>query len=310
MKLKDRVEDGLNELRIVLLGGQVFSAFAYTSCFQSRFATLPSRVLWVQAAAITIITVTFGWLLWPPAFHQIADAGQVTSRTPRITTQVLDCGLFPLALAVALCTLPVAVALGFSHVWWPVAATAATATLAWYAGAFFRKKPQQGSDDEGTDELEERIKLVLTECRVVLPGAQASLGFLFADVFVDSFAKLPRSSQYIHVASLVLVLLATILLMMPAAYHRIATRGEPAESVHKVGSSALLAAMFLLAPGMGAELFVVLRKLTNHIGLSGAIAAAFVVLSYLLWFAFSAVVRFRRDPGASSKSAPDEGALS
>src|ERR1700757_1825618 len=112
MKLKDRVEDGLNELRIVLLGGQVFAAFAYASCFQSGFATLPSRVLWVQAAAITIITVTFGWLLWPPAFHQIADAGHVTSRTSRITTQVLDCGLFPLALAVALCTLPVAVALG------------------------------------------------------------------------------------------------------------------------------------------------------------------------------------------------------
>jgi hypothetical protein len=108
----------------------------------------------------------------------------------------------------------------------------------------------------------------------------------------------------------VLVLLATILLMMPAAYHRIATRGEPAESVRAVGSNALLAAMFLLAPGMGAELFVVLRKLTNHVGLSGAVAAAFVLLSYLLWFAFSTVVRCRRDPGTSSKSAPDEGALS
>lgn len=301
MKLQDRLEDGLNELRIVLLGGQVFAAFAYNSCFQSGFELLPSRVLWVQATAITVITATFGWLLWPPAFHQIADAGLVTSRTPRITTRVLDWGLFPLALALALCTLPIAVSLGFKRVWLPVAATAATATVAWYAGAFRRKRRRQDLDDKGSDELEQRIKLVLTECRVVLPGAQATLGFLFADVFVASFAKLPRSSQYVHVISLILVLLATILLMTPAAYHRLATRGEPSESVHTVASQTLLAAMFLLAPGMGAELFVVVRKLTGQTALSTAVASAFVVFSYFLWFAFSLYYRRQQRPAEKKK---------
>jgi hypothetical protein len=167
-----------------------------------------------------------------------------------------------------------------------------------------RKRPPHAHDEKGTEDLEQRIKLVLTECRIVLPGAQASLGFLFADVFVDSFAKLPRSSQYIHITSLVLVLIATVLLMTPAAYHRIATRGEPAESVCKVASWALLTALFFLAPGMGAELFVLLRKLTGYIGLSAAIAVAFVVLSYLLWFAFSAMARHHHGSHAKKKSTP------
>lgn len=291
MKLQDRVEDGLNELRIVLLGGQVFAAFAYNSCFQSGFDSLPTRALWTQASAITIITATFGWLLWPPAFHQIAESGLLTRRLQHLTTRVLDWGLFPLAIAVALCTLPVAVSLGFKHISWPVVATAIAAIGAWYAGALAKKSPHPEPDEKEAEALEERIKIVLTECRVVLPGAQATLGFLFADVFVTSFKQLPRSSQYTHVASLVLVLLATILLMTPAAYHRIATEGEPSESVHRVASRALLAALLFLAPGMGAELFVVLRKLTNQFALSMAIAAAFVLFAYTLWFVFSAVAR-------------------
>ena len=291
MKLQDRVEDGLNELRIVLLGGQVFAAFAYNSCFQSGFSSLPPRALWAQAAAITIITATFGWLLWPPAFHQIADAGLLTRRIQHLTSRVLDWGLFPLAVAVALCTLPVAVSVGFKHTWWPVPATAIAALVAWYAGAAVKHNRHHEPDEKEAEALEQRIKLVLTECRVVLPGAQATLGFLFADVFVESFKQLPRSSQYTHVSSLVLVLIATILLMTPAAFHRLATEGEPTESVHTVASRALLAALVFLAPGMGAELFVVLRKLTSQFSLSMAIAAAFVLLSYSLWFGFSAIAR-------------------
>lgn len=294
MKLQDRVEDGLNELRIVLLGGQVFAAFAFNSCFQSRFAFLPPSAQWVQAAAITIITATFGWLLWPPAFHQIAERGRLTPRIQRVTTRALDWGLLPLAAAVALCTMPIAVIMSASHVWLPVVATSLVAIAAWYCGLMAGKPAPHPPDVENPEELEQRIKIVLTECRVVLPGAQATLGFLFADVFVESFAKLPRSSQITHVTSLVLVLIATILLMTPAAYHRIATRGEPTETVHTVASRSLLAAMAFLAPGMGAELFVVLRKLTGQFALPVFVAATFVLFSYTLWFAFSAFARQRK----------------
>jgi len=53
------------------------------------------------------------------------------------------------------------------------------------------------------------------------PGAQALLGFQFAVMLVDGFDQLPASSQYLHLVSLVAVALSTVLLIAPAAYHRL-----------------------------------------------------------------------------------------
>jgi hypothetical protein len=50
--------------------------------------------------------------------------------------------------------------------------------------------------------LDERITQMLTEARVVLPGAQALLGFQLASVISQSFEKLPASSKAVHAASL------------------------------------------------------------------------------------------------------------
>ena len=53
-----------------------------------------------------------------------------------------------------------------------------------------------------SSKLTDKIKHVLTECRVVLPGAQALLGFQFIFILTESFDKLPALSKYIHLAAL------------------------------------------------------------------------------------------------------------
>ena len=60
---------------------------------------------------------------------------------------------------------------------------------------------------------------------LALHGAQALLGFQLVGVLLGGFEHLPASSQYIHVVSLGLVTLSTILLMTPAAYHRLVEQG-------------------------------------------------------------------------------------
>ena len=75
--------------------------------------------------------------------------------------------------------------------------------------------------------LEEKIDQMLTEARVVLPGAQALLGFQLAIVLTDGFEKLPAGLKLIHGAALIFVALAIILLMTPAPYHRIVYAGQP-----------------------------------------------------------------------------------
>src|SRR5205085_8438861 len=81
--------------------------------------------------------------------------------------------------------------------------------------------------------LKDKIDQALTEARVVLPGAQALLGFQLVTIFMDGFDKLPNILKFIHIGSLALVGMTMILLMTPAAYHRIAERGEDTKRVHR-----------------------------------------------------------------------------
>ena len=53
---------------------------------------------------------------------------------------------------------------------------------------------------------------MLTEARVLLPGAQALLGFQLAVILNDTFSQLPQSSKLTNVASLCCISLAIILL--------------------------------------------------------------------------------------------------
>ncbi|HET7185292.1 MAG TPA: DUF6328 family protein [Terriglobales bacterium] len=135
------------------------------------------------------------------------------------------------------------------------------------------------------------MKKVLIECRMALPGAQAFLGFQFAIVFTESFEKLPRSSRLIHFGALVSTTLAIVLLIAPAAYHRLAEAGQDTERVHTTASRLLLAALVFLAPGMAGDLYVVLAKVVGSRTVAVAMAGGLLAAVYALWFLLSWVKR-------------------
>src|SRR5438045_3563449 len=110
-----------------------------------------------------------------------------------------------------------------------------------------KKSEQQEPSDESN--LSDRIKKVLIECRMALPGAQAFLGFQFAIVFAQGFDTLARSSQLVHFGSLLATTMAIVLLIAPAAYHRLAEHGENTERFHRLASRLLLVALVFLGPG-------------------------------------------------------------
>jgi len=78
-----------------------------------------------------------------------------------------------------------------------------------------------------------------------------------------------------------------VLLITPAAYHRIHEAGEDTENFHKVASRLLLAALVFLGPGMAGDLFVVIAKQTQSAGTAGAIARVLLLAFYGLWFGVS-----------------------
>ncbi len=110
-------------------------------------------------------------------------------------------------------------------------------------------------------------------------------------MFMDGFDKIPESSKYVHIVSLSLIALTMILLMTPAAYHRIAVAGEDTPRVHNVASVFLLAAMITLPLGICGDVYVVFRKVTDSIALSISLAGAELIIFYGLWFGFTSYRR-------------------
>jgi len=98
---------------------------------------------------------------------------------------------------------------------------------------------------------------------VIIPGGQALMGFQFICTFTRSFRELPLSIQYLHAAALCAVALSVLLLMTPAALHRIAFHGEDDASFFRIGSALVIAASIPLAIGIAADIAVVFFKVTD-----------------------------------------------
>ena len=288
--LTDRIENALNEGRMLLLGGQVLLGFSYRICFEPRFENIPEAARLAELAGLGFMTAGLGWLLWPVAFHQIADRGRETERIHSFTTRILDWGLLPFAAGLALSLFPVSTAMSLPHPAWIGAAAGIVACAVWY-GSLLHRRPQRPEPPEKpgppNEALSSRIKRVLIEHRMALPGAQAFLAFQFAIVFQQGFEKLSRPVQLIHFFSLLATTVSIILLIAPAAYHRLAERGQESEHFEKVASGLLLLALVFLAPGMAGDLFVVMQKVTGATLLSAWVSALLLVAFYLLWFGVS-----------------------
>jgi hypothetical protein len=136
---------------------------------------------------------------------------------------------------------------------------------------------------------------MLTEARVVLPGVQALLGFQLASVISQSFERLPASSKTVHAASLGCIAVAVILLIAPAAYHRIVFSGQDTEEVHRFGSWLVTCATAPLALGLSGDIYVVLTEITAS-AMIGAFTASFTLVFLVgLWHLLPG-----RHPGAAA----------
>jgi hypothetical protein len=88
-----------------------------------------------------------------------------------------------------------------------------------------------------------------------------------------------------------LIAMSTVLLMAPAAYHRIVEQGEDSESFVHFASRMVLTAMVLLALGIAGDFLVVVTKVLNSVWFGVASALLTLVFFYGLWFGLTAYLR-------------------
>jgi hypothetical protein len=299
-ELNDKVRNALNEVRILILGAQILLGFQFAAVFQPRFYLLPQFARWLDCAAYALMLLAIILLMAPAPFHRLVEHGNDTFRLHRFATQMAATALLPFALCIGIDEFLVASAMMDKE----LAAVAGViltifALVVWYAIEVVQRKPsvtRKGPEKEQTmhTPIKEKINTMATEIRVILPGAQAVFGFQLSAVLTEAFDRLPQAAKFLHFASLTCIAGAVVILMAPAAYHRIAAGGEDNRDVDVFGTRAMLAAMVALGFGLCGDFYLVLGMISNwH---PGAALGASVTLFFFfgLWFVYPAVVRRKK----------------
>ncbi|CAO4144691.1 DUF6328 family protein [Methylorubrum aminovorans] len=302
MSLSKKVKVGLDETRILILGSQILLGFQFQGAFRPAFEHLPfhDRVVWL--GALGLITLTIALLITPSVQHRMVEGGRDTKRLLGVIGRYAGLSLAPFAMALGadlfLAAEPVlgpgpAVTVGL--------ATCVLALLFWYGletakargvGERERAMTRREPESEHTS-LETKVEQMLTEARVILPGAQALLGFQLVITFSEAFERLPFASKVVHLVALGFLALTVIWLIAPAAFHRIVYAGEDTPELHALGTRFLLAASVTLALGISADLGVVVGKVVDSdvAGLAAALISLIVLSG--LWHVYPLVLRAR-----------------
>jgi hypothetical protein len=148
--------------------------------------------------------------------------------------------------------------------------------------------------DTEQESLKDQMSRIIEEARMMLPGIQALFGFQTIAVFSERFEKLPTYAQDCHAASLALVVIAIALVMLPAAYHRLAEPGLVSQHAISISSRAICYALAPLAGGLSLDIAVVLYMITESDLSSASAGVAAFLLLIGTWFAFPMNARRRR----------------
>src|SRR5215216_4238999 len=98
-KQKDKVQNALDEVRILILGSQVLLGFQLRSAFEPLFEKLPHHTQYLKTAALGLMIIAVAMLIAPGAYHRIVEEGEDTHQIHQFTTRMAELALMPFALA-------------------------------------------------------------------------------------------------------------------------------------------------------------------------------------------------------------------
>jgi hypothetical protein len=309
MSLEKKTKTALDEARLLVMGSTILLGFQFESVFQDAFHSLASHAKSLDGIALILMVTSIALLVAPSFRHRIAEDGHVSAEMLGIISVMAGFALFPFALSLGVdifivierlyTTMP---AVGAGLVF------TALALWFWYGLQFSKRAIQrQGQTMAQTDRIKPalavRIEQMLTEARVLLPGAQALLGFQLIIVLTASFVEIPAASKFVHALALGAIALAIVLLMAPAAYHRIVYKGDDTEDMYRTGSRFIAAASVPLGLGITGDVYVTIERIFH----SPAIALAAGVLAFVvlfgLWIGYPLMARQRLSPSTKPRSA-------
>jgi uncharacterized protein DUF6328 len=145
-----------------------------------------------------------------------------------------------------------------------------------------KRSPGPGAEREP---LTESVTHTVEEARMLIPGVTAFLGFQLVAVFNNTFSqKLTHDEQMLHIGAMFLTLVALLLLLTPAAYHRQAESGWVSQGFVNLSSRLITGATPLFALGMTLDFYLLVRAVGETTTLAMALAVLILAIAVLLWY--------------------------
>jgi hypothetical protein len=294
-ELDRKVKIALDETRLLILGVQVLLGFEFQSFFQDGFDQMSPVSKLLSVAGLGLVILSIGLLVVPSMQHRLVERGQSTVRLVGAANFYAGLGLAPLAASLGLAAyivigrhFGVAVGVGSAVI------LAGLAVFGWFGLELLIGLETGGKRmAESETPLATKIEQLLTEARVIIPGAQALFGFQFIAMLTSGFDRLPQNAKIIHAVALCLIAANVVLLMTPAALHRLSFGGEDTRSFLRMGSALVIVAPIFLAGGIAAELYVVMQKVFDNQGWAVVSVIASFLLLMLLWYGWPLILRRR-----------------
>jgi hypothetical protein len=293
-ELDKKLKTALDETRLLILGAQVLLGFQFQCFFQDGFSELSPLSQGLCLAGLACVILAAALLIVPSMQHRLIEKGHSSGRLVTATSFYASLALAPLALSLTLSAYVVldrhfGVLTGvIGGLCFGALAAVAWFGFEWMIGLAREKRSMETAQTP----LGTKIEQVLTEARLIIPGGQALFGFQFVAMLTTGFDRLPQASKIAHAVALGLIAINVVLVMMPAALHRLSYNGEDSKDFFRIASALVVTAPLFLAGGIATETYVVLQKVIENSLWSGAGACGTFIIFMLCWYALPLILKY------------------
>jgi Family of unknown function (DUF6328) len=153
-----------------------------------------------------------------------------------------------------------------------------------------QERAGDGRDETEAERYDRNFNELLQELRVMQTGGQLLFAFLLTVAFTERFARSEARLQWVYVVVLLCTVLATGLLIAPAAYHRQHFRQGLKAEVVLAGHRLARAGLVFLAGAMSGTVLLVLMEVgSTRVGVVVGVATLAILL--LLFFGIPSLRR-------------------
>ena len=139
------------------------------------------------------------------------------------------------------------------------------------------------SSKPSAEDLEREHEQLFHELRSIIPGVEVLFAFLLTVAFSERFEALTETQRRIYFVTFLSAGLSLVLLLAPAAFHRVRFRRGDKEAMMRAANVEAIAALGLLSIAMSTSVFLITDVLYDRWASYGASIGLFVVACVLWW---------------------------